>query len=96
MTDRDAELAHPSVRFGDFDSLHRLRFVSPVEQPFPNGWPVLTQVIPGLVDGPAIDAGTALVGADLLPRLFEIFSFAYLLDKRLANRRALGSSLRRR
>src|SRR5262252_7267298 len=52
----DAELAHPAIRFGDLDSPHRLRFVSPVQQPFPNGWPVLTQVVPGRVDGPAIDA----------------------------------------
>ena len=33
----DAELAHPSVRLGDFDSPHRLRLVSPVEQLFPDG-----------------------------------------------------------
>src|SRR5512140_3755888 len=77
----DAELAHPSVRFGDFDAPHRLRLVSPVEQLFPDDWPVLTQVVPGLVDGPAIDAGAPLVGADLLPRLFEVLSFAYLLHQ---------------
>src|SRR3954471_24131670 len=77
----DAELAHPSVRFGDLDSPHRLRPVGPVEQLFPDGWPLVTQVVPGLVDGPAIDAGTALVGADSMPRIFEILSFADLLHQ---------------
>src|SRR3954453_5653160 len=77
----NAELARSSVRFGDFDSPHRLRPVSPVEQLFPDGWPVLTQVVLGLVDGPAIDAGTPLVGADLMPRIFEVLSFANLLHQ---------------
>src|SRR4051794_2939768 len=65
---RDAELAHPTVRLGQFDAPYRLRLVSPVEQLFPDGWPVLAQVVPGLVDGPAIDAGASLVGADTMPR----------------------------
>src|SRR3954469_10931676 len=77
----DAELAHPAVRFGNFDAPHRLRPVSPVEQLFPDGWPVLTQVVPGLVDGPAIDAGTSLVGADLMPRIFEVLSSAHFLHQ---------------
>src|SRR3954447_26153482 len=91
----DAELAHPSVRFGDFDSPHRLRLVSPFEQLFPDDWPVLTQVVPGLVDGPAIDAGAPLVGADSMPRIFEVLSFAHLLHQRLTSRRVFGFSLRR-
>src|SRR3954453_15620912 len=77
----NAELAHPAVRFGDFDSPHRLRPVSPVEQLFPDGWPVLPQVVLGRVDGPAIDAGAPLVGADTMPRLFEVLSFAPLLHQ---------------
>jgi hypothetical protein len=77
----DAELAHPAVRFGELDSPYRLRSISPVEQLFPDSWPALTQIVPGLVDGPAIDAGATLVGADLVPRLFEIVSFAYLLHQ---------------
>src|SRR5215831_11342790 len=68
----DAELAHPAVRLGDLDAPHRLRSVGPVEQLFPDGWPVLTQVVPGRVDGPAVDAGAPLVGADLMPRVFEV------------------------
>jgi hypothetical protein len=42
---------------------------------------VLTQVVSGLVDGPAIDAGAPSVGADSMPRFFEILSFAYLLHQ---------------
>jgi hypothetical protein len=76
---RNAELAPPTVRFGEFDAPYRLRLVSPVEQLFPDGWPVLTQVVPGLVDGPAIDAGAPFVGADSMPRHFEVLSFAHLL-----------------
>src|SRR5258707_15811785 len=91
----DAELAHPSVRFGDLDSPYRERLVSPVQQLFPDGWPVLTQVVPGLVDGPAIDAGASLVGADSMPRHFEVLSFAHLLHQRLASRRVFGVPLRR-
>src|SRR6187455_1382426 len=72
----DAELAHPAVRFGEFDTPHRLRLVSPVEQLFPDDRPLLTQVVPGLVDGPAIDAGASLVGADSMPRFFEVLSVA--------------------
>src|SRR5262245_57604282 len=63
-----AELAHPSVWLGDRGSPYRQRLVSPVQELVPDGWPVLTQVVPGRVDGPAIDAGAALVGADLMPR----------------------------
>src|SRR6266498_1916610 len=41
---RDAQLAHPSVRLRDLHSPHRLRFVSPAQQLFPYGRPVLLQV----------------------------------------------------
>src|SRR4051794_5887470 len=91
----NAKLAHPSVRFGDFDSPYWLRLVSPFEQLFPNAWPVLTQVVSGLVDGPAIDAGASLVGADSMPCPFKILTFAHLLHERLASRRVFGSPLRR-
>jgi hypothetical protein len=42
---------------------------------------MLTQVVPGLVDGPAIDAGAPFVGTDLIPRIFEVLSFAHLLHQ---------------
>src|SRR5262245_44024018 len=91
----DAELAHPSVRLGDLDSPYRQRLVSPVQELVPDGGPVLTQGVPGRVDGPAIDAGAALVGADLMPRDFEVLSLAHLLHQGLASRRVFGSPLRR-
>src|SRR3954471_15930797 len=91
----DAELAHPAVRFGELDTPHRLRLVSPVEQLFPDGWPVLTQVVPGLADGPAVDAGPPSVGADSMPRPFEVLSFADLLHQGLASCRVFGVPLRR-
>src|SRR5215831_11882823 len=91
----DAELAHPAVRLGDLDSPYRQRLVSPVQELFPDSWPVLTQVVPGLVDGPAIDAGASLVGADAMPRLFEVLSFAHLLHQRFASHRVFGFPLRR-
>src|SRR5215471_10879348 len=46
-----AELPDPAVRLGDFDPLDRLRLVGSREQLRPNAWPVLTQVVPGVVDG---------------------------------------------
>src|SRR5262245_66248719 len=91
----NAELAHPAVRFGDLDSPHRLRPVGPVEQLFPDGWPVLTQVVSGLVDGPAIDAGASLVGADLMARPFEVLLFAHLLPPWLDSRRVMCAQLAR-
>ena len=42
---RDAQLAHPAVRLGDLHPPHRLRFVGPRQQTFPDGWPVLGQVV---------------------------------------------------
>src|SRR5262244_1994105 len=39
---RNAEFSHSSpIRLGDFHPPHRLRLVSPVQQLFPDGWPVL-------------------------------------------------------
>ena len=42
---RDAKLAHPSVRLGDFHPPHRLRLIGPAQQLFPDGWPVLFQIV---------------------------------------------------
>jgi hypothetical protein len=41
---RNAQLAHPAVRFRDLHSPHRLRLVGSTQQLLPNGWPVLLQV----------------------------------------------------
>jgi site-specific DNA recombinase len=48
---RHAELSDPAVRLGYFDPLHRLWLVGSVEQLGPYAWPVLTQVVLGVVDG---------------------------------------------
>ena len=46
---RHAELSDPAVRLGDFDPLDRLWLVGSIEQLRPNAWPVLTQVVFGVV-----------------------------------------------
>ena len=76
---RYAELSDPAVRLGDFDPFDRLRLVGSREQLRPNAWPVLTQVILGVVDGHPIHARTALVLSNAFPRSYEILSVAHLL-----------------
>ena len=41
---RDAQLAHPSVRFRDLHPLYRFRLLGPTPQLFPDRWPMLFQV----------------------------------------------------
>src|SRR4030095_234478 len=55
---RNAKLAHPSVRLGGFHPPYRLRLISPVQQLFPDGWPVLLQIILDSDDGHPVDART--------------------------------------
>ena len=78
-TQRHAELSDPAVRLRDFDPLDRLRLIGSLKQLSPNVWPVLTQVILSGVDGHSIDARTALVASNALPRSFEIPSITHLL-----------------
>src|SRR5208337_969087 len=68
---RHAELSDPAVRLRDFDPFDRLRLIGSLEQLSPNVWPVLTQVILGGVDSHSINARTALVASNALPRSFE-------------------------
>src|SRR6201987_2168871 len=75
---RYAELSDPAVRLGYFDPLDRLRLVGSREQLRPNAWPVLTQVVPGVVDGHPIHARAALVPSNAFPRSFEILSVTHL------------------
>src|SRR5437762_7233739 len=75
---RYAELSDPAVRLGDFDPLDRLRLVGSLEQLRANAWPVLTQVVSGVLYGHPIDTGTALVLANAFPRSYEILSVAHL------------------
>jgi site-specific DNA recombinase len=76
---RHAELSDPAIRLGYFNPLDRLRLVGSPEQSRPNAWPILTQVILGIVDGHAIHARTALVPSNAFPRFFKILSVAHLL-----------------
>jgi hypothetical protein len=46
---RHAELSDPAIRLGYFDPLDRLRLIGSREQLRPNIWPVLAQVILGVV-----------------------------------------------
>jgi hypothetical protein len=76
---RDAELSDPAVRLGDFDPFDRLRLVGSREQSRPNTWPMLTQVVLGVVDGHPIHARAAFVPSNAFPRSYEILSVAHLL-----------------
>jgi site-specific DNA recombinase len=76
---RHAELSDPAVRLGDFDPLDRLWLVGSLEQLRPDARPVLTQVVPSVVDGHPIHARTTLVPSNAFPRFYEILSVAHLL-----------------
>src|SRR5258706_14488862 len=53
---RHAGLSDHTGRLGDFKPLGRLRLVGSLEQLGPNAWPVLPQVIPGVVDSHPLHA----------------------------------------
>src|SRR6266481_5017493 len=91
---RHAELSDPAVRLGYFDPLDRLRLVGSIEQSRPNAWPMLTQVVLGVVDGHPIHARAALVPSNAFPRSFEIPSVAHLLHQVFRHSRAFGCWLR--
>jgi hypothetical protein len=76
---RDAELSDPALRLGYFDPFYRLRLVGSFEQMRPNGWPVFTQVILGVVDGHPVHARTAFILSDAFPRSFKVPLVADLL-----------------
>ncbi len=92
---RDAQLTHPSVRFRYLYPLHRLRLVSPVEQLFPDGWPVLPQVSGQLLDLHAVDTRTSLVGLHSLQSLQAVLPLANFFHHLLLYSRAFSPALRR-
>ncbi len=47
----DAEFSHPSVQLRDFHPTHRQRLISPTQQLFPDGYPVLLQVVRKVMPG---------------------------------------------
>src|SRR4030095_5352852 len=77
----DAKLSHPSVRLGDFHPPYRLRFVGPVQQLFPDGWPVLLQVILDSADGHPVNAWTTFIGLHLPQCCLQVFSLTYCLHQ---------------
>jgi hypothetical protein len=78
---RDTKLSYSSVRLGDFHPPHRLRFIGPVQQLFPNGWPMLFQVLWQLLDGHPVHASTPLVGLDSSQCLLAVFPLADFLHQ---------------
>jgi len=60
----NAQLAHSPVRLRYLYPLHRLWSVCPVEQLFPEGWPVLFQVIIELAERNSVDTRTTFVRLD--------------------------------
>ncbi len=78
---RDAKLSHPSVRLGDFHPPHRFRLVSPVQQLYPDGWPMLFQIGRDSADGHPIDACTTFIRLDSPHCFFQVFSLTYFLHQ---------------
>jgi hypothetical protein len=74
-----AELSDPAVWLRYFYPFDRLRLIGSLLQLGPNGCPVFTKVALGGVYGHPIDARTALIASDALPRAFEILSISRLL-----------------
>jgi hypothetical protein len=72
-----AELPDPTVRLGYLDPLNRLGLVGSIEQSRPYAWPVLTQVVLGVIDGHPIHARTALVPLNAFPRTLAQLSHQY-------------------
>src|SRR6516164_2359898 len=64
---RNAEFAHPSsVRLFNFYPPYGFRFVGPVQQLFPNRWPVLLPIAGEFLDGHSVNSRTTFVGLHLL------------------------------
>ena len=92
---RDAQRAHPAARLGDVHPPHRCRFVGPVQQLFPDGWPVLFEVSRKFTDGPAVGAGTPPVLPDPLQCLLQVVARAHLLHRPCGGCQAFGVTVRR-
>src|SRR5271156_1313131 len=90
----NAKLPHPSVRLRDFHPTYRLRLISPTQQLFPDGYPVLLQVVRKVINRHSIDARTASVSFHTLVCLPEIFSLTDLLHPLLIRSQAFCTALR--
>src|SRR5215469_2486275 len=88
---RDAKLSHPSVRLGDFHPPYRFRLIGPVQQLFPDGWPVLFQVVRDSADGHPINAWTTLIGLHLSQCFLQVVSLTYFLHQSIRAGWVFGS-----
>src|SRR6266852_4712601 len=91
---RDAKLSHPAVRFGDFHPPHRLRFVGPVQQLFPDHWPVLFQIVGELVDGDPVYSRATFITLHLPQCFLQVFSLTDFLHQSVGSSWAFGSTRR--
>ena len=55
--------------------------IGPAQQLFPNGWPVLFQVVGELIDGHAVHSRTTFVGLDPSHCFLQVFSLTYRLHQ---------------
>src|SRR5215831_15221759 len=92
---RNAELAHSSIRLRYFHPPDRLWLVGPTQQLFPNGWPVLFQVVGELIDGHAVDARATFVCLHLLQCCLQILWLTYFLHQSVGSSWAFVSTCRR-
>src|SRR5207249_1566314 len=91
---RNAKFAHSPVRLGNLYPPHRLRFISSTQQLFPNGWPVLPQVVGELIDRHPVDTRATFVGFDLPQCLLQIVSLTYFLHQAIGSNWVFGSTCR--
>src|SRR5260370_23415335 len=75
------ELCDRLVWCGSYSPPPRFRLVSPTHQLFPDGWPVLLQVILDSDDGHPVNARTTFVGLHPLQCCLQVFSLTYFLHQ---------------
>jgi hypothetical protein len=84
--------SHPSsVRLLDLHAPYRLRFIGPVQQLFPDGWPVLFQVAAELTDGHPIDSRATFISLHPSQCFLQIFPLTYFLHQSIRASWAFGS-----
>ena len=71
---RYPQLAHPATRLGDAHTAYRIGPVTAVEQPSSNVGPRALEIFARVLHRASIDAGTSLVGFDVLPRRRHVLS----------------------
>src|SRR5207245_10623124 len=67
----------PSIRLGDFHPFHRLRFIGPTQQLFPDGQKIA--IIGEFIHGYAVDPCATLIGLDPPHCFLQVFPLTYFL-----------------